>query len=295
MAPSKLLPFEAPTLAYDIRFPPPGQLLKWVGNKQRFASVIAGHLPADYGTFFEPFVGTGSVLAAMHPARAFAADTLKPLIDLWKVLQLKPDELANHYEECWTQLDRRGKEAHQEILARYNADPNPHDLLVLSRSCYAGVVRFTRRGTMSTPMGSHKLLAPSHLRERLGLWRQRIACTEFVCQSFEATMAAASEGDVVYCDPPYVHRQAILYGAQDFSLTELWRSTQAAVGRGAKVAVSIDGHRKNGGQQIHLTIPEGLFQREVLIQRGGCMLRRFQLAGETTAGEEVADRLLLSW
>jgi hypothetical protein len=32
------------------------QLLKWVGNKQRFAQEIVSYFPTDYGTYFEPFL-----------------------------------------------------------------------------------------------------------------------------------------------------------------------------------------------------------------------------------------------
>ncbi len=33
------------------------QLLKWIGNKQRFAHEIASYFPANYCTYFEPFFG----------------------------------------------------------------------------------------------------------------------------------------------------------------------------------------------------------------------------------------------
>ena len=32
------------------------QLLKWVGNKQRFAHEIIGYFPNQFGTYFEPFL-----------------------------------------------------------------------------------------------------------------------------------------------------------------------------------------------------------------------------------------------
>jgi hypothetical protein len=41
---------------------PPKQLLKWIGNKQRFAAAIARVFPSNFKTYFEPFVGSGAVL-----------------------------------------------------------------------------------------------------------------------------------------------------------------------------------------------------------------------------------------
>jgi len=69
----------------------------------------------------------------------------------------------------------------------------------------------------------------------------------------------------------------------------------SAVERGARVLVSVDGWRRSGKKSIELGLPDGLFSRELLIERGGCMLRRFQMTGEDMSSEHVADRLLLSW
>src|SRR4051812_44371316 len=41
------------------------QLLKWIGNKQRFAHEIVSYLPDEFGTYYEPFIGSGAVLATL--------------------------------------------------------------------------------------------------------------------------------------------------------------------------------------------------------------------------------------
>ena len=38
------------------------QLLKWVGNKQKQATDIISFFPNTFGTYFEPFLGSGGVL-----------------------------------------------------------------------------------------------------------------------------------------------------------------------------------------------------------------------------------------
>lgn len=274
---------------------PTGQVLKWVGNKHRYAETIAQHLPEEFATYLEPFVGTGAVLATMRPAQAVAGDTLEVLIDLLRLVQANPERLVSHYDRSRADLLVRGREAYEEVKARFNAGPTPEDLLVISRACYGGVVRFTRAGAISTPMGPHPLMTAEKLARYMTEWRARLCNVEFLCQDYAATMALAGEGDAVYCDPPYLHGQSILYGAQDFRLSGLWRSVEEAVERGARVAVSVDGYRRSGSRVIDLGIPDGLFLRELLIERGGCMLRRFQMEGSDMALEQVADRLLLTW
>lgn len=274
---------------------PRGQVLKWVGNKYRYAENIVEHLPRDFVTYYEPFVGTAAVLATLGPERAVAGDTLPVLIALLKIIQDEPDSLLDHYEIWRDQIVELGRPEYEEVRERFNAQPNPHDLLVLSRTCYGGVVRFTKEGAMSTPMGPHRPMSTSKLRPIMYDWRGRITGTEFVCQDFASTIACAGSGDVVYCDPPYLHGQTILYGAQDFRLARLWKQVREAVNRGAYVVVSVDGWRRSGRKDIDLGIPDGLFARELLIERGGCMLRRFQMSGENMSMEQVADRLLLTW
>ncbi len=46
------------------------QLLKWVGNKQRFAHQIISYFPGESGAYFEPFLGSGAVLATLAPDKA---------------------------------------------------------------------------------------------------------------------------------------------------------------------------------------------------------------------------------
>jgi DNA adenine methylase len=169
------------------------------------------------------------------------------------------------------------------------------DLFFLCRTCYGGVVRFTKAGKMSTPLGPHLAVPPMRIEERLREWRERVRGTDFRHATFEETMAEAGRDDVVYCDPPYVYAQAILYGAQDFGLQRLWKAIDAAAMRGAKVALSIDGTKKSGRMNLHLNVPPGLFRRDLLVPMGGSMLKRFQRRHSHVQDEAVVDRLLLTW
>ena len=65
--------------------------------------------------------------------------------------------------------------------------------------------------------------------------------------------------------------------------------------RGVFVALSIDGSKRSGNFVCDLPIPSGLFEREVSVNVGRSMLRRFQMKGESLEGELVADRLLLTY
>ena len=119
--------------------------------------------------------------------------------------------------------------------------------------------------------------------------------TEFAVSQSADAMRQAEAGDVVYCDPPYSHTQAILYGAQSFSFESLPTEIAACETRGVGVLLSIDGTKKSGAHTCQLPIPQGLFEREVFLSVGRSMLRRFQRAGESLEDEEVSERLLLTF
>jgi len=274
------------------------QLLKWVGNKQRFAHEIISYFPDSFGTYFEPFLGSGAVLGTLAPKRAEASDVFGPLVGIWGALQSDPKAVIDWYTDRWERAHQSGepKETYLEIRESYNSGANPADLLYLCRACYGGVVRFRKSdGYMSTPCGVHRPISPASFARRAMEWHERIRDTQFFKRDFAYAFERAKEGDLIYCDPPYVDSQAILYGAQDFSLGRLFEAIRDAKRRGVMVVLSIDGSKKSGAKAINLPASNGLFEREVSVNIGRSMLRRFQMSGETLEEEVVSDRLLLTY
>lgn len=274
-----------------------GQLLKWIGSKHRVAAAISAYFPRDFGTYIEPFLGGGSLMARVAPSRGIGGDRFGPLIEIWQTLVADPDKLKEWYATRWNRISEVGKKAaYAECLARYNRQPNGADFVFLCRACYGGVVRFRKAdGFMSTPCGIHDPIPPESFAVRVDVWHRRLCHCEFRNVDYRELMAEARSGDLVYCDPPYVHSQAILYGAQSFRLEELMDEIVKAKARGARIALSIDGSKKSGQNSCPIKIPPGLFARELSVDCGRSMLRRFQLEGGSAESEGVADRLLLTY
>ena len=82
-------------------------LLKWIGNKQRFASTIISYMPDSFNNYYEPFLGSGAVLAELllqdatsmypHFNHAYASDILPFLIDIFNIVKNEPDKLIAYY------------------------------------------------------------------------------------------------------------------------------------------------------------------------------------------------------
>lgn len=278
---------------FDTR--PKGQLLKWVGSKYKYAHIIVSYFDIKFNRYLEPFVGTGAILATLSPKIAIAGDTLVPLIEIWKLLQNYPQKLIDYYTSVITEYYFDRNRVYEEVKERFNSSPNGLDLLILSRTCYGGVVRFTKEGKISTPIGPHRPIAPKTFALRVKEWRGRVKGTTFFNQSFIETMSLAQDNDLIYCDPPYIESQSILYGSQSFDFKTLIQEIKQCKEIGAKVALSIDGKKKSGKKLVTLNIPPGIFEREIYLEGGSSMLKRFQVNGKRMQGEDVADRLLLTW
>lgn len=274
------------------------QLLKWIGNKQRLAPEILANFPSRWGAYHEPFLGSGGVLGTLAPEKAYASDVLRPLMEIWQLLESDPAQLIANYRRYRDLIDAgHAKEnVYRSALDAFNQSPNGADFIFLTRACYGGVVRFRRHdGAMSTPCGAHIPVSTASFSRRVHEWSIRVQGTTFRTLDFRDAFEDVQAGDMIYCDPPYTDSQSILYGAQAFKLHDLIDFIDKVKARGANVALSIDGTKRSGLKEVLHDFPEGLFVSEVSVTVGRSMLRRFQLGGETLEAEVVRDRLLLTY
>lgn len=281
-------------------------LLKWIGNKQRFANTIVSYMPQIFKNYYEPFLGSGAVLAELlhedstklfpHFEHAYGSDVLPFLIDIFDLTKNSPDALIEYYSREILQFYTNPQLQYETIRERFNKNNNPFDFLLLSRTCYSGVIRFRKNdGYMSTPVGPHKPIAPEVFKNRVIAWNQLLQKATFRCESFTTAMDRAQAGDVVYCDPPYTHSQSIIYGSQEFDITCLWKKIEQCKDRGVKVLLSINGMRDSKQKDISIVPPEGLFERKLLIDCGTSMIDRLQNSGKQMKNKKVDDQLLLTW
>lgn len=292
----KQIPLFRDSKIYHIR-PLKTQLLKWIGNKQRFSTEIISFFPNSFNTYFEPFLGSGAVLATLEPEKAIGSDIFKPLMEIWQILQKSPETVKKWYSDRYNvfRIGNR-KEEYEKIRDSYNKNPNGADLLFISRSCYGGVIRFRQTdGYISTPIGIHNPISPNAFSKRVNEWYERIKKVNFFVLDYLKAIEMAKPRDLIYCDPPYCHSQTILYGAQLFSIEKLIESIEKCKSKGIYVALSIDGKKKSGKYICDVPIPTNLFKHEIFINCGRSMLKRFQMQNQTLERELVSDRLLLTY
>jgi len=278
--------------------PPQSQLLKWVGNKQRIAAQIIQRFPVTYNTFYEPFLGSGAIMATLCPQKGIGTDIYSPLIELWKALKEDPEKLIDWYRERIDRVKVSDKvTVYNQIRESFNQYNNPADFIFLIRVCYGGVIRFRKAdGWMSTPCGVHNPITTETFRKRVYEWHCRLRHIEFQQCDYKVIFDQARKGDLVYCDPPYPNSQNILYGAHNFKLVELFDCIESARKKGVFVALSLNGFSKSGNYLKALSTTGDLFKEDISLPLGNSMLKRFHMEGLSLDNERIVkDRLFLTY
>lgn len=203
-------------------------VIKWSGSKRSQANDILKFFPKSIDTYYEPFVGGASVLRVLldniqnyDVKRFVCTDTDKHLIDLWNAIKERPEEVANHYEECWKNLNStddkaKKREYFNEVRERLNNEHNPLDFMFIMRTTTNGMPRYNRDGEFNNSFHiTRNGIIPSKLREIIFEWSELLNKhnVQFECRSY--TTLNPTENDFCYLDPPYYNTKGMYQGGFD--------------------------------------------------------------------------------
>lgn len=201
-------------------FVPP---IKSQGIKTKLVPWISTVVPEDFsGRWIEPFFGTGVVGLNLAPRVALLADKNPHLVNFYSAINEEvfgPDDVRAYLELEGEKLRTIGEEHYYYIRDRFNAEGQPLDFLFINRAGFNGMIRFNKKGRFNIPFCRKPTrFAQAYVTRIVNQvrWVQQTLRTkqfEFVCQDFEATVAQARKGDIVYCDPPYIDRHVDYFGS----------------------------------------------------------------------------------
>ena len=212
------------TLTNKIHVPP----IKSQGIKTKLVPWIKLFVPEGFsGKWIEPCMGTGCVGFNVSADSYLMCDTNPHLINFYNAIKSgEVNELSVRafLVKEGNELAEKGKEHFYEVRKRFNEEASPFDFLFVNRSCFNGMMRFNRKGGFNVPF-CHK---PNRFSKS---YVTRIANQvsyleklfdskdfKFKLQSFEDTIASATNNDIVYCDPPYIGRHVNYFNGWDEEL-----------------------------------------------------------------------------
>jgi DNA adenine methylase len=257
-------------------------LIKWIGSKRIQSPYILQHFPTKIKTYYEPFLGGGSMLHALLISKieveSYVVSDLNPdLINIWKLAQTKPIELADAYEKMWENLGNGGKEYYYKIRGEFNKDKDPTKFFFLLRTCRNGLVRYNSRGEFNPSFHLKRQgMRPHRMRSTILEWSRLIQRVGFKCCDYRTVLT--EKEDFVYLDPPYATPKdfPIYYGMLPYQ--ELWGWLR---GQNCKYVLSLNGIKADKDNTID--VPHDLYKTHHLIPNG------------TSKMDQLLDRKLAAW
>ena len=215
----------------------PKPILKWVGGKTQIIDKLVTNFPVEINNYRETFLGGGSVLFTLLSyvksgiiriqGNIYAYDLNEPLINIYKNIQTRPNELYDilqtiiaDFNDCGNgEINRtptnitEAKVAKENyyywIRSEYNklCSNGKKDILgsamfiFLNKTCFRGVFRVGPKG-FNVPYGHYKnpeIINKQHLEEIHNLIQNVV----FECCDFNISLTNVEPNDFVYLDPPY--------------------------------------------------------------------------------------------
>lgn len=261
-------------------------VIKWSGSKRSQAYKIAELLP-EFKTYYEPFIGGGSVMYAVNPTNGICGDICEPLVALWKEIQSNPIALYEYYKSQWEKL-QTDYMTYYRCRDSFNSTHSPYDLLFLSRTCVNGLIRFNGNGDFNNSLHyTRKGINPETLKEILIDWSNRIHNINFVCADYRESTASAQSNDFIYLDPPYFNTKGRYYGKINFD--EFYSYLETLNHKQIKFALSFDGSCAN--RDYSTTLPKELYTRHLILNSGKSSFRKV-IDG---VSEDVYESIYLNW
>jgi DNA adenine methylase len=183
--------------------------LKWPGGKRWLVRRgINVPVMAPDATYFEPFVGAGSIYFALQPANAVLGDINPHLIATYRALRVQPRAVIRELSTMSKDLDTYEQMRKASPTKQFDRAIR---LLYLNRTAFAGLYRVNQKNEFNVPYGHYtdRLLCQPDTLLQASASLQLAQCRR---QTFETVSNEARAGDLVYLDPPYTLNESGGFG-----------------------------------------------------------------------------------
>lgn len=179
--------------------------LKWAGGKSQLLADILDRFPSSFGTYHEPFVGSGALFFRLacegRLKKVSLSDINRNLIDTWTALrddvEVVISYLLDHINDPDWFYRVRSQDPAQLVPAERAAR-----MIYLNKTCFNGLYRENRAGHFNVPFGRYSnpnICDADNLRAVSRLLKP----VDITCRPYDLVLERAKAGDLVYFDPPY--------------------------------------------------------------------------------------------
>jgi len=204
-------------------------LLKWSGGKSDEIKYFKSHIPVEYDTYLEPFIGGGSVFFDLCPRKAVISDVHKELIDFYQCIKDGYQYDIYNFMTNTPNDENTYYKIRDEMKVNSCID-NAKRFYYLRKTCFRGMLRYNRDGKFNIPYGKYKTINYEEVKNTK--YKDLLSTTEVYNKSFEYLFDNYnSSNNFMFLDPPY-DSEFTDYGYCQFNkehqkkLAECFKNTQ---------------------------------------------------------------------
>ena len=200
-----------------VSLPPLKPLIKWSGGKGDEIKNIIPHLPNEYTTYIEPFIGGGALFFHLAPNKAVISDVHTELVDLYQ--SIATGHAGDIYEFMKQTPNDEATYYHvRDEMAIENSIDNAKRFYYQRKTCFRGMLRYNKHGKFNIPFGRYKTVNFEDLKNQH--YQTLLARTTVLRSGFERVFQEYNnESNFMFLDPPY-DSEFTDYGYCQFGKTE---------------------------------------------------------------------------
>lgn len=186
--------------------------VKWAGGKRQIIDELKKHVPDEYNTYYEPFVGGGALLFELAPKSAVINDYNDELMNVFRCIKdektfTKMCNELNHYEAKHSEefyFEIRNKDRDKAKFKKMPDYKRAARTIYLNKACFNGLYRVNSKNEFNVPFNK-KEKVNTYDGQNLGIIHSYLNFSDVTILSidFEEAVKSAKKGDFIYFDPPY--------------------------------------------------------------------------------------------
>ena len=282
--------------------------IKWTGSKRKQAPEIVDKFPKKINTYYECFLGGGSVLhellnrisiGEIECNKIVCCDINKDLINVFNIFKNKDTrhKLLEYYSNLHYQLKemadientpdlseqvKKSQVLYYQQRDKLNSldfdDPErPYIFYWITRTCFNGLIRYNPKGKFNSPfhVAGRFGIKPDELEKVFESWGNVMDNIDikFICDSYTNVIKDAKDGDLIYMDPPYENTTG-MYFATGFDNNEMYNVIREMTRRNVLVYLSYDG--KTGEEDRTADVPQDIYQKHLYINTGHSSFKKLK-------------------
>jgi len=194
--------------------------VKWAGGKRQLLNKINGKLPANFKTYYEPFVGGGAVLFDIQHKLSVINDINSHLISAYKNIRDNPVDLMNLSDDF--DSVKLNDKIYREFRDKYNShikeDINNLEtsalFIFLNKHGFNGLFRVNSKGLFNVPWNKKEYVA-SYNKDNIIKISNFLQPVKITNLDFKDAIKNAQENDFVFFDSPYAPLNPTSFTAYD--------------------------------------------------------------------------------